>query len=420
MTASKKADTLGRTQKEGRNEQAKEGLEREQTYAMDIDYGTEQFVERRKASEPQSGIQSFLRRCPIEGCQTVIGTMNGEDMFTHFKTHSGVSTPVVGSDLTTFECPLLDYRGEVCHQKLSLKNGGADMRFHYGHKGSPADQEAVQAAGRGEVLNDPLAKVVIMEPEAAETSAHPLKPPPQTHAQLLSYYLPRTYFTKYTPTTLSKKTPTLAPKEAGTPASAKARTPVPKKTPEPLSKRTPTTSAKVKGVPQSLKRSSRPRKAKGVQGTISAKAKKTITKVSFAFAKRPLNIAPVARTTDEAADEDCATTDDDLSSQKEILPAKEAEESIAMDKKRKQRDDEEDEKAGRSLTWPRKRNMASSSPTKKRQKEAKEEIGIKAEGASTRRVTRRVTRSLLATPIKPPEPTSQHGARIEQNKQPLH
>jgi hypothetical protein len=420
VIALKTAEALGSTRKAqlgGQNKQAREEAEREQTCPMDIEYGPEQFLERRKASETQSGIQSFLRRCPIDGCQMVIGTMNREDMFTHFRTHSNVRAQVVGSELTTFECPLLDYKGEVCHHKLSLKNGGADLRFHYGHRGSPADQEAVQAAARSEALTDPLAKGVIMEPEAAETSAQSQKPPPQTHAQLLSYYLPRTYPSKYTPTTTCKKIPTPAPMMARTPASRKARsqsstkarnptstkalTPVPKKTPEPLSKKTSTPSSKVKDVPQSLTRASIPRTAKGVQGTISTKAKKRITKVSFAFAKRPLNVAPIAKTKDKATDEDSATIDDDPRPEKEILPAKEAEESIAMDKKRKQRDDEEEGKAGRSLTWPRIGNVTSSSPAKKRQKKAEEETGIKAEGTSSRRVTR----SLSATAIQPPEPS---------------
>jgi hypothetical protein len=86
-----------------------------------------------------------LGYCPITGCRQIIGTMDRQEIFAHFQSHTEPSVKAPNTSATTFRCPLYDFKGEICNQVLSL----ADLRFHYGHKGTHEQQLAVQMAGQG-------------------------------------------------------------------------------------------------------------------------------------------------------------------------------------------------------------------------------------------------------------------------------
>jgi hypothetical protein len=150
----KKSGQALEVQFEAQNKQAGEGGKPD-VEPMELGDEIVPYINGNKTNVAESDISTTFGKCPINGCHMVIGTMTRENMFSHFKTHSDAKTQIGGPGLTTIECPLLDYKGENCLQKLSLKNGGADLRFHFTHRGTPEDQAAVQAAGADEDLLGP-------------------------------------------------------------------------------------------------------------------------------------------------------------------------------------------------------------------------------------------------------------------------
>lgn len=89
-------------------------------------------------------------KCHFEGCQVTIGKMTSKEIYTHFEGHSLAAGQATADNRTSIKCPLLNAKGEVCSQELSLVDDGADFRFHYCHRGTHLKQEAVIQAGYGE------------------------------------------------------------------------------------------------------------------------------------------------------------------------------------------------------------------------------------------------------------------------------
>jgi uncharacterized protein with PIN domain len=128
-------------------------------------------------------IPSDLGKCPIDGCYHKIGTMTREEIFTHLQTHSNIGTQAAGVNVTSFKCPLQDYKGETCNRVLSLENNALDLKYHYVHRGTAAEQKAVQEAGNGREANDPATQGLRDAHKAADASL-------QTHTGFLAEHQP--------------------------------------------------------------------------------------------------------------------------------------------------------------------------------------------------------------------------------------